>query len=278
MKKLISVTLILMLVLALGCTAFADSGVPITKNPTDEVRSAGGTAWFVSGAYNYNSAEWKFMDPNGTFMNAQEFRNRFPYATVTGENSTNLTVRNLGTDMNGYGVICTFYNNNGPTDTTMAFLYVSAAPVYTAPTYTAPVNTTPGYYIPYGATDGGYTYDETGHLEYDVTMMTDPTPPSIMTDQASRTTWTEAMCIIQTTAVSITSPTVATATPIMLTAPTWSITLTAAGSPMMQAPIPTTAGQTASGNNEIIGKRALLIRRALFVLILMKTLFYLLDG
>ena len=117
MKKLISVTLILMLVLALGCTAFADSGVPITKNPTDEVRSAGGTAWFVSGAYNYDSAEWKFMDPNGTFMNAQEFRNRFPYATVTGENSTNLTVRNLGTDMNGYGVICTFYNNNGPTDT-----------------------------------------------------------------------------------------------------------------------------------------------------------------
>lgn len=168
MKKLISVTLILMLVLALGCTAFADSGVPITKNPTDEVRSAGGTAWFVSGAYNYNSAEWKFMDPNGTFMNAQEFRNRFPYATVTGENSTNLTVRNLGTDMNGYGVICTFYNNNGPTDTTMAFLYVSAAPVYTAPTYTAPVNTTPSYYIPYGATDGGYTYDENGHLEYDV--------------------------------------------------------------------------------------------------------------
>ena len=87
MKKLISVTLILMLVFALGCTAFADSGVPITKNPTDEVRSAGGTAWFVSGAYNYNSAEWKFMDPNGTFMNAQEFRNRFPYATVTGDDS-----------------------------------------------------------------------------------------------------------------------------------------------------------------------------------------------
>ena len=65
MKKIVSVILVLVLALALGATAFADSGVPITKNPTDEARSAGGTAWFVSGAANYNSLEWKFMDPAG---------------------------------------------------------------------------------------------------------------------------------------------------------------------------------------------------------------------
>ena len=177
MKKIVSVILVLVLALALGATAFADSGVPITKNPTDEARSAGGTAWFVSGAANYTSLEWKFMDPAGTFYTVQEFRNRFPYASVDGERTTNLTIRNLGTDMNGFGVICTFYNNNGPTDTKMAFLYVSAyaaptysAPTYTAPTYTAPhtTTTTTTYYIPYGATDGGYTYDENGNLEYDV--------------------------------------------------------------------------------------------------------------
>ena len=176
MKKIVSVILVLVLALALGATAFADSGVPITKNPTDEARSAGGTAWFVSGAANYNSLEWKFMDPAGTFYTVQEFRNRFPYASVDGERTTNLTIRNLGTDMNGFGVICTFYNNNGPTDTKMAFLYVSAyvaptyiAPTYSAPTYTAPrTTTTTTYYIPYGATDGGYTYDANGNLEYDV--------------------------------------------------------------------------------------------------------------
>ena len=175
MKKIVSVILVLVLALALGATAFADSGVPITKNPTDEARSAGGTAWFVSGAANYNSLEWKFMDPAGTFYTVQEFRNRFPYASVDGERTTNLTIRNLGTDMNGFGVICTFYNNNGPTDTKMAFLYVSAyvaptysAPTYTTPTYTAPRTTTTTYYIPYGATDGGYTYDANGNLEYDV--------------------------------------------------------------------------------------------------------------
>ena len=177
MKKIVSVILVLVLALTLGATAFADSGVPITKNPTDEARSAGGTAWFVSGAANYNSLEWKFMDPAGTFYTVQEFRNRFPYASVDGEHTPNLTIRNLSTDMNGFGVICTFYNNNGPTDTKMAFLYVSAyaaptysAPTYTAPTYTAPrtTTTTTTYYIPYGATDGGYTYDANGNLEYDV--------------------------------------------------------------------------------------------------------------
>ena len=176
MKKIVSVILVLVLALALGATAFADSGVPITKNPTDEARSAGGTAWFVSGAANYNSLEWKLMDPAGTFYTVQEFRNRFPYASVDGERTTNLTIRNLGTDMNGFGVICTFYNTNGPTDTKMAFLYVSAyvaptyiAPTYSAPTYTAPrTTTTTTYYIPYGATDGGYTYDANGNLEYDV--------------------------------------------------------------------------------------------------------------
>ena len=177
MKKIVSVILVLVLALTLGATAFADSGVPITKNPTDEARSADGTAWFVSGAANYTSLEWKFMDPAGTFYTVQEFRNRFPYASVDGERTTNLTIRNLGTDMNGFGVICTFYNNNGPTDTKMAFLYVSAyaaptysAPTYTAPTYTAPrtTTTTTTYYIPYGATDGGYTYDANGNLEYDV--------------------------------------------------------------------------------------------------------------
>ena len=38
MKKIVSVILVLVLALTLGATAFADSGVPITKNPTDEAR------------------------------------------------------------------------------------------------------------------------------------------------------------------------------------------------------------------------------------------------
>lgn len=140
MKKIISVALILVMILALGATAFAASGVPITKNPTDEVRSAGGTAWFVSGAYNYNRLSWTFISPDGTKYTVQEFKVRFPAVRIEGENTTNLTIRNLSIDMNGWGVFCSFYNNDGPTDTAVAFLYVNAytpapAPTYTAPTY-----------------------------------------------------------------------------------------------------------------------------------------------
>ena len=240
MKKIVSVILVLVLALALGATAFADSGVPITKNPTDEARSAGGTAWFVSGAANYNSLEWKFMDPAGTFYTVQEFRNRFPYASVDGEHTTNLTIRNLSTDMNGFGVICTFYNNNGPTDTKMAFLYVSAyaaptysAPTYTAPTYTAPrtTTTTTTYYIPYGATDGGYTYDANGNLEYDVYYPDGSysTFYSTPTARPSRTTSTAHTCTCPMTAASTSSPMTAIISRLARTALTRSIMGMASG-------------------------------------------------
>ena len=36
--------------------------------------------------------------------------------------------------MNGYGVFCSLYNNDGPTDTAMVFLYVSAYVVTTTST------------------------------------------------------------------------------------------------------------------------------------------------
>ena len=44
MKKLVSVVLVLVMLLALGAVAFADSGIVITKHPTNEVRTIGGTA------------------------------------------------------------------------------------------------------------------------------------------------------------------------------------------------------------------------------------------
>ena len=134
MKKIVSVVLVLVMVLALGATAFADSGIVITKQPTNEVRCIGGTAWFISGAMNYDYLRWTFQAPDGTRYNLREFRERFPYATVKAKNTTTLTIRNLSADMNGFGVYCSFFNKEGRTDTAMAFLYVSG---YAAPTYTS---------------------------------------------------------------------------------------------------------------------------------------------
>ncbi len=158
MKKFVSAVLVLVMVLALGATAFADTGIYVTKNPTDEVRAEGGTAWFVSGAMNYNTLSWTFISLDGTKYSVQDFRTRFPYATVEGEYTTTLTVRNLGTEMNGWGVFCTFSNNNGPTDTAMAFLYVSA---YVA-TYSAPVND--GYVPEYLYAVDGYDPSADGYV------------------------------------------------------------------------------------------------------------------
>ena len=155
MKKLISVVLVLVLVLSVGTMAFADSkAINITKNPTDEVRLAGGIAYFTSDASGYSKLAWNFQSPDKKAVTVEEFRTRFPYAVVEGENTTTLKVKNVGADMNGWAVYCAFSNGEAEVDTTLAFLYVtvSTAPATPAPKPTTTTTTTTTtyytYYIP----------------------------------------------------------------------------------------------------------------------------------
>ena len=157
MKRLISVVLVLVLVLSVGTLAFADNKTAnITKSPTDEVRLAGGIAYFTSAATGYDKLTWSFESPDKKAVTVQEFKARFPYAVVEGENTTTLTVKNLSTDMNGWAVYCTFFNGETEVSTTLAFLYVS---VYTAPVTPAPKPTT--------TTTTYYTYYVPVYDEYD---------------------------------------------------------------------------------------------------------------
>ena len=154
MKKLISVVLILVLVLSVGTMAFADSkAINITKSPTDEVRLAGGIAYFTSDATGYSKLVWNFQSPDKKAVTVEEFRTRFPYAVVEGENTTTLKVKNLSADMNGWAVYCSFFNGEAEVDTTLAFLYVtvSTAPATPAPkpTSTTTTTTTTTYYTYY---------------------------------------------------------------------------------------------------------------------------------
>ena len=160
MKKLVSVVLVLVLVLSVGTMAFADSKTAnITKSPTDEVRYVGDTAIFKSAATGYDKLTWNFESPDKKAVTVQEFKARFPYAVVEGENTTTLTVKNLSTDMNGWAVYCTFFNGETEVSTTLAFLYVS---VYTAPATPAPkpttTTTTTTYYTYYVPVYDEYEY------------------------------------------------------------------------------------------------------------------------
>ena len=160
MKKLISVVLVLVLVLSVGTLAFADSKTAnITKSPTDEVRFVGENAIFKSAATGYDKLTWNFESPDKKAVTVEEFKTRFPYAVVEGENTTTLTVKNLSTDMNGWAVYCTFFNGETEVSTTLAFLYVT---VYTAPATPAPkpttTTTTTTYYTYYVPVYDEYEY------------------------------------------------------------------------------------------------------------------------
>lgn len=100
----------------------------ITKNPTDEYRYEGDSAWFVANAANWTSANWTFVDPYGNECSWQSFQNRFYWSKVSGGNSTTVTISNLDTDMSGWGAYCTFYGSGQIASTATAYFHVSYAP------------------------------------------------------------------------------------------------------------------------------------------------------
>ena len=133
MKKAVSVILVLILVLSLGASAFADYGILVTRHPCDGNCMAGDTVCFVADARYYGSVEWIFVDPCGTEYSVPEFLNIFPYLTVEGEYTNILTVRNTGTELNGWAVFCRFHSNIDNASTNWGFFHVND---YTAPFYT----------------------------------------------------------------------------------------------------------------------------------------------
>ena len=95
----------------------------VTKNPSNEYRNAGETAIFLANAANYTSLNWTFVEPSGAARTAQEFMNACG-GSVGGQNSTDLYIYNVNTNMNGWGVYCTFQGREGQTArTSTAYIY-----------------------------------------------------------------------------------------------------------------------------------------------------------
>ena len=96
----------------------------VTKNPSNEYRSAGDTAIFIANAVNSTGLYWTFVDPSGAAKSAQEFINACG-GSVGGQNSTDLYIYNVNTNMNGWGVYCTFQGKGGQSArTATAYIYI----------------------------------------------------------------------------------------------------------------------------------------------------------
>ena len=104
----------------------------VTKNPTNENRTEGGTALFVSCANAFETLTWTMVAPDGGEYSVPSFRN-VTGANVTGESSTTLSVGNVTTAMNGWGAYCTFYYKGQTARTTTAYMYITAKKNNSAP-------------------------------------------------------------------------------------------------------------------------------------------------
>ena len=129
----------------------APSNPPVvTKSPTDERLSEGGTCLFVARADDANSLAWHFVSPDGkTDVAYDAIGSYFPSLGVSGSRETTLRLSNVPAGMNGWRVYCRFTNNHGSVSSGQAIVSVTAAPTpkptaTPAPTKTpTPVTPTP---------------------------------------------------------------------------------------------------------------------------------------
>ena len=105
----------------------------ITKNPTNEKRETGDTAYFVAFANIYTSLSWTFVSPDGGEYTPQKFLNKFPGVELGGLYSTTLSINKLTKETNRWGAYCTFNYEGQTARTNTAYLAVTekAAPTPT---------------------------------------------------------------------------------------------------------------------------------------------------
>ena len=80
----------------------------VTKNPTNERREEGDTAYFVAFANVYTSLSWTFVSPEGGEYSPQSFANKFPGVQLGGIYSTTLSIAKLPKQADRWGAYCTF--------------------------------------------------------------------------------------------------------------------------------------------------------------------------
>ena len=132
-----------------------NSAPVITKSPTDERLTEGGTCLFVARADYASSIVWHFVSPDGyTDLEYSSIYGYFPSLRVGGGTENTLRLSNVPYDLNGWRVYCRFSNSLGSSSSGQAVVSVSAAATPT------PVPVTPAPEPAYDDTDYSGNYYE----------------------------------------------------------------------------------------------------------------------
>ena len=102
----------------------SETGLRITKDPTDETVSPGGGAWFVAKAEDAVSVCWEFSDTYGAVFSAEEVLAQYPGLIISGADSDALSLNNVPLFLDGWKVRAVFEGNGGPLASASARLSV----------------------------------------------------------------------------------------------------------------------------------------------------------
>jgi len=85
----------------------------ITKHPTGETVSAGGSAIFIARADHAAEIAWRFVGPNNKVIEHKSAPNYFPGLKVSGGDAETLTLSSIPEDMDGWKAVCRFKGTGG---------------------------------------------------------------------------------------------------------------------------------------------------------------------
>ena len=101
----------------------------VTKSPTDETVMEGESCWFIARYENAVWAVWHFVSPDGqNDMTYEAMMKRFPTMEIRGGDISNLELRNIPLEADGWRVYCRYSNDSGYVDTGRATIHVTPNP------------------------------------------------------------------------------------------------------------------------------------------------------
>jgi cell division septation protein DedD len=109
----------------------ASTGLPtVTKHPTDETVDIGGECVFIANYSNAIWAVWHFVSPDGKTdyrFDDKAMQTAFPGLKVENGMYSNMSLKNIPAELNGWRVCCEYRNNSGSVRTNYATVNVRGA-------------------------------------------------------------------------------------------------------------------------------------------------------